>query len=45
MGRLVWEYARSEMESVCALRMLELYHRVLQSEPLKTARDASQRVI
>ncbi|WP_299430226.1 hypothetical protein, partial [uncultured Meiothermus sp.] len=45
MGRVAWEYARSEVESVRTLRMLELYRKVLQSEPLTTASGASQRVI
>lgn len=45
MGRVAWEYARSEMESVRTLRMLELYRKVLQSEPLKTSQDTSQQVV
>lgn len=45
MGRVAWEYARSEMESVRTLRMLNLYRKVLQSEPLKTSQDTSQRMV
>lgn len=38
MGRVAWEYARSEMESVRTLRMLELYREVLKSKSCKVSR-------
>ncbi|WP_297859873.1 glycosyltransferase family 4 protein [Meiothermus sp.] len=45
MGRVAWEYARSEMESVRTLRMLELYRKVLESKSPQSLQDASQRVV
>ncbi|WP_170148267.1 glycosyltransferase family 4 protein [Meiothermus hypogaeus] len=45
MGRVAWEYARSEMESVRTLRMLELYRKVLKSKSLQSPQEASQQAV